>query len=77
MFSLLSEGFRKEEVLAVLDNSTFSSSQEILKKELEKFYIKLSRKYDGTTLQYQLKMKLLSRGFEIEALNEVLEEFFS
>lgn len=77
MFSLLSEGFRKEEVLAVLDNSTFSSSQEILKKELEKYYIKLSRKYDGMALQYQLKMKLLSRGFEIEALNEVLEEFFS
>ncbi len=77
MFFLVSEGFNKEEVKAVLDEKILSSNETILKKELEKYSIKLSRKYAGSTLKYQLRLKLLTRGFESEAINEALDEFYS
>lgn len=77
LFSLISEGFKKEEILEVLDKINFVSKPSILKKEAEKYYIKLSRKYEGTALKYQLRMKLLSRGFENTAVDGVVEEFFA
>lgn len=73
MYSLLSEGFKKEDVNNVLDKMSFSSNNTILYKETEKLYANLNRKYEGNILRYKLRIKLLSRGFESDLVNEVIE----
>ena len=34
-------------------------------KEYDKLYKKLSRKYEGATLEYKIKEKLYQKGFKI------------
>lgn len=59
----------------ISDNLSLTSVDEndILKKEYEKLYKKLSIKYSNQELYYQIKNKLLSKGFSIYSINEILE----
>jgi len=56
-------GYDKSTVLEVLDNYKFENSDDIVKKEYEKAYKKLSKKYSGKELEYKLKQKMYSLGF--------------
>lgn len=47
----------------VLQDTTFQNDSEIAKKEYQKQYNKLSRKYEGKELEYKLKQKMYSLGF--------------
>lgn len=62
----------KENLLTI----AFDESK-IINKELEKIYIKLSKKYEGQNLYYNVKQKLLQKGFAIDIVNQALEEYIS
>ena len=48
---------------------------EVIKKEAEKLYKKLSMKYSNENLYYQLKQKLLQKGFSSNNISEILENY--
>lgn len=69
--SLCNDGFDKSMILDVLDNIDIDIDLSIINKEYEKIYNKLSKKFEGTSLDYQVKMKLKSKGFTNEEIDKI------
>lgn len=70
---MLDLGYNKEEVLNIIDIN-LKDDCTIIKKEFEKIYIKLSRKYEGKELLINLKNKMLMKGFSSSEINELIKE---
>ena len=62
---LINNGFSKDIIKEVLNNTLIEENNEIAKKEYQKYYNKLSKKYSGKELEYKLKQKMYSLGFTI------------
>ena len=62
---LINNGFSKDIIKEVLSSTTIEENKAILKKEYDKYYKKLSKKYSGKELEYKLKQKMYSLGFNI------------
>lgn len=74
LYDMSNIGYAKwmiEDAFSYLD---FGSSDDILNKEFNKWYLKYSKKYEGTQLYYQLKNKLLSKGFTSEQIEKMYQE---
>ena len=67
-------GYPSDMIKENLSIINFDESQ-IVNKELKKIYIKLSKKYEGQNLYYNVKQKLLQKGFSIDIINQALEEY--
>lgn len=61
---LLNNGYSLDLILDVLKNIEVSNSSSIQKKEYDKIYRKLSRKYSGKELEYKIKQKMYALGFK-------------
>lgn len=72
---LLTTGYSKEQIMLQLDKENWLDDSNILQKEALKLTKKLSRKYTGRNLNYQLKQKLYAKGFKEEDIEKVLAEF--
>lgn len=59
----------KVEHISINENS-------IIEMEFQKLYKKLSKKYNGTELKYQIKNKLYQKGFNIDEINNNIENLF-
>lgn len=68
---LINLGFSKEMIIENLDNCNISS---VIDKEYNKQYKRLSTKYSGQELYYQLKNKLYQKGYNNEEINEILKK---
>lgn len=62
---LINNGFHQDIISEVLNSTTIEDNDLILKKEYQKYYNKLSKKYSGKELEYRLKQKMYSLGFTI------------
>ena len=47
-------------------NYNFNDTSDIAKREYEKLYTRLSRKYSGKELEYKIKEKLYQKGLSYE-----------
>lgn len=65
LMDLINNGFHQDIIKEVLNNIDISENEEITKKEYQKYYNKLSKKYSGKELEYKLKQKMYSLGFNI------------
>ncbi len=74
VYSCTNEGFSKEKVLEILEKIELPKNNESLLKEVEKLKKKLSLKYSGSVLHYQIKGRLLNKGFSSEDIENALEE---
>ena len=72
-FDLSNLGFYKWMIEEVIHNSEFKDNSSILEKEYNKFYNKLSRKFDGSTLDYQVRIKLIQKGFGSSEIDNFLQ----
>ena len=63
---LINSGFSKDIIKEILNSTTIEENNDIAKKEYEKYYKKLSKKYSGKELEYKLNQKMYSLGFNIE-----------
>lgn len=63
--SLLEKGFYKEDIMIFLDEINIDE-KEIYKKEYQKIYDKLSKKYNGSELLYKIKDKMYQKGFNMD-----------
>lgn len=62
LIDLINKGFTKEYILTVLEKQEFDDSN-IYKKEYDKLYKKLSKKYSGNELDFKIKQRLYAKGF--------------
>ena len=67
-------GYSKKMIEEILDSINIPVDDKILEKEYQKNYSKLSRKYDGDMLYYQIRNKLLYKGFKREDIENVIEK---
>ena len=63
---LINLGYNLDIVQSVIDKFEFSNNLDIAKKEYDKLYKKLSRKYSGRELEYKIKEKLYQKGLYYE-----------
>lgn len=66
-------GYSKRQVLDILNNNV-ESDNEIIEKEFNKLYIKLSKKYKNRELENKIKQKLIQKGFNLEDINILLQQ---
>ena len=57
----------------VIHSTEFSSNTNILEREYNKLYNKLSKKFDGSSIDYQIRMKLLQKGFYSSEIDEFMQ----
>lgn len=62
-------GYDKSLILDAINNISFVENNNIAKKEYEKIYKRLSRKYSGKELELKIRQKMYSLGFK-EYLDE-------
>lgn len=75
LYSCITDGFKKEDIVEILEQEEIPENKIALEKEAKKYWLKLSRKYSGNELLYQLKGKLLARGFEWNSVEEVINNY--
>lgn len=63
---LVNLGYDTGTISKVINEFDFSNDKDIAKKEYEKLYKKLSRKYEGKELEYKIKEKLYQKGLYYE-----------
>ena len=68
---LISMGYNKNDIIRLLDEIDTTKS---ITEEYQKIYQKLSKKYEGKELIYNIKRKLYSEGFSTEEINSAVEE---
>ena len=61
---LINKGFNREDINNIIDNYNIEDDKSIYEKEYNKIKNKLSRKYDGEELDYQIKIRLYQKGFK-------------
>ena len=62
---LIVKGFYKEDILFILNEFELEDDKAIYDKEYLKLKNKLSRKYSGEELEYQIKNHLYKKGFKL------------
>ncbi len=73
VYDLSNIGYYKWMIEEVIHSTDFSSDTNILEKEYNKLYTKLSRKFDGSSIDYQIRMKLLQKGFYSSEIDEFIQ----
>ncbi len=74
IYSCINEGFLKEDVVSILNRMDIPKNDDSLKKEAEKLYKRLSSKYNGEELFYQIKGRLFNKGFSFDDIDCVLND---
>ena len=55
----------------IIKSKEFKEDDSLVQKEYDKLYRKLSRKYDGSELGYQIKQRLYVKGFNSNEIEKV------
>lgn len=70
---LINLGYGKEMIISNLENIKVTNPDAI-EKEYQTLYRKLSKKYDGENLFFEIKKRLYKKGFKTEEINSQLEK---
>ena len=70
---MIIKGYNKEDILNIIDKYLLED-ESILIKEFNKLYKKLSFKYSKEDLKNKLRQKLVSKGFNLNDINRLLEK---
>lgn len=73
VYDLSNMGYYKWMMEDIIHSTEFSSDSNILEKEYNKLYARLSRKFDGSSIDYQIRMKLLQKGFYSSEIDEFMQ----
>lgn len=68
---LICLGYDLDDIREVLDNYIVDTD-DVFKKEADKIYNKLAKKYEGITLELQFKSKMFARGFDGDQISSYL-----
>ena len=73
VYDLSNMGYYKWMIEDIIHSTEFSSDSNILEKEYNKLYARLSRKFDGSSIDYQIRMKLLQKGFYSSEIDKFIQ----
>lgn len=73
VYDLGNMGYYKWMIEEVIHRTEFNSNINILEKEYNKLYTRLSRKFDESNIDYQIRMKLLQKGFYSSEIDEFIQ----
>lgn len=73
LYSCIQEGYNREDIIPILKNLNFEEDNEFLEKEALKLYNKLAKKYQEPNLSYQVKARLINKGFNYSNIENALE----
>ena len=71
---LLNKGYFKEDITKFLDNLDVRDDKSNIIKDYDKAYLNLSKKYQGRELEYKIKNKLLSKGYDYQTIENLFHE---
>ena len=57
-----------------MDNITIEENTNIIEKEYDKLYKRLSKKYENEKLFMMIKYELIKKGFSIENINTIISQ---
>lgn len=60
---LINIGYTKEDIINILNETDIEDNQDMAKREYDKLYKKLAKKYEGPELEYQIRKRLYQKGF--------------
>lgn len=69
---LINNGYEIKYINNSLSKLNIETNLDNLEKEYNKLKIKLSKKYEGSNLEFQIKMKLLNKGYTNEEIVHVI-----
>lgn len=72
MSDLLNKGYELEMIKQIL-NQDIKKNDSILEKEYFKIFNKLSKKYEGDKLYFEIRNKLYQKGFSLDEINNLLK----
>ena len=73
IIDIVNLGYDREITMNLLDNFKIDDTN-LLSKEYDKLYSKLSKKYTGIELNKKIKQKLYSKGYDINSINELINK---
>ncbi len=73
VLDMINLGYDHDMIDQILDEFTFDET-DTLRQEYDKAYTKLSRKYEGYALDDKIRQKLYAKGFDINAINNIVNE---
>ena len=73
VYDLGNMGYYKWMIEEVIHRTEFACNVNILEKEFNKLYNKLSKKFDDNELYYQIKVKLLQKGFYSSEIEDYIQ----
>lgn len=71
LYDLSNDGYYKWMIEDVIKKQEFKNDDNLVKKEYDKLYRKLSRKYSGRELEYQIKQRLYAKGFNSVLISSI------
>jgi len=71
LYDLSNMGYYKWMIEEVLSKHVLATDERVIRKEYQKVYNKLSKKYEGSELNYQVRVKLLQKGFSNSDIEKV------
>ena len=74
LLNCINECFKKEDIIDILEAKEIKSDLNKLDKEANKLYNKLKNKYQGSELIYQIKGRLLNKGYLFHEVEEALKK---
>ncbi len=72
LYELSIMGFYRYQVEEIINEFDFSTDSKIVLKEYNKISNKLAKKFEGEELKYQIRIKLLQKGFTNSEIDEVI-----
>ena len=70
---LLNNGYELKYIENTLSKIKIETNRDVLNKEYLKIKNKLSKKYDGSNLEFQVKMKLIAKGYTVDEINNFVK----
>lgn len=74
LYDLSNQGYYKWMIEDVINKQEFDDTSNIMDKEFNKLYNKLSSKYEGNELFYQIKAKLVNKGFSYYEVDDFINK---
>ena len=69
--SFYKEGYDKNMIISILENMDLKNDSSVIQKEYEKIKKKLEKKYTNEELEFHIKMKLRTKGFSVEEIEQI------
>lgn len=74
LYDLNNKGYDNSDIIELVNKIDVKEDSDILEKEYNKLYTKLSRKYNGKELELQLINNLMSKGFSYGNIKNLLNK---